>query len=87
MNTAQRDDQPTPADFETAIKELEAIVQALEAGNGPLEESLAAYERGMHLIKHCQQILDAAEQRVRVLEAGELREFSLAEDEGGGADD
>jgi exodeoxyribonuclease VII small subunit len=63
-----------PASFEAALQELEAIVQAMDAGNAPLEESLAAYERGMALLKYCQETLAAAEQKVRFLEDGALRE-------------
>ena len=63
-----------PASFEAALQELEAIVQAMDAGTAPLEESLAAYERGMALLKYCQETLAAAERKVRVLEEGVLRE-------------
>ena len=47
----------------------------MEAGQLPLEESLAAYERGAALLKHCQETLGAAEQKLRILENGALREF------------
>ena len=42
----------------------------------PLEESLVAYQRGMGLLKHCQDQLGAAEQKIRVLENGVLRDFA-----------
>ncbi|MBI3140964.1 MAG: exodeoxyribonuclease VII small subunit [Rhodocyclales bacterium] len=67
-------DQPPPS-FEAALAELEAIVQSMETGKLPLEESLAAYQRGAALLKYCQNALSTAEQKIQVLEAGELREF------------
>ncbi len=64
-----------PASFEAALAELETIVRDMEAGQLPLEESLAAYERGAALLKHCQGALSTAEQKLQILENGELREF------------
>ena len=64
-----------PASFEAALQELERIVQAMESGDAPLEESLANYERGMALLKTCQERLAAAEQKIRMLENGGLRDF------------
>ena len=68
-----------PASFESALAELEAIVQKMEAGEAPLEESLAAYERGIALLKHCQETLTAAEQKVQLLEGGVLRDLTVGE--------
>ncbi|PKO86578.1 MAG: exodeoxyribonuclease VII small subunit [Betaproteobacteria bacterium HGW-Betaproteobacteria-12] len=69
-------DQTPIADmkFETALAELEAIVATMEGGQLELEASIAAYRRGMELMKHCQGQLSAAEEQIRVLENGELRE-------------
>ena len=64
-----------PATFEAALAELEAIVRDMEAGQLPLEESLAAYERGAALLRHCQETLSAAEQKLQILENAGLREF------------
>jgi exodeoxyribonuclease VII small subunit len=61
--------------FEAALAELEQIVQSMEGGRLPLEESLAAYRRGSELLKHCQQQLGDAERQVQVLENGTLRDF------------
>ncbi len=58
----------TPASFEAALQELERLVQTLENGNLPLEEALAAYERGMALLKYCQDTLASAEQKIRILD-------------------
>ena len=69
-----------PASFEAALQELERIVQAMESGDTPLEESLANYERGMVLLKQCQEQLAGAEQKIRMLEGGGLRDFTVAPD-------
>ena len=50
--------------FEAAIKELGSIVGKIEQGEIPLQDSLTQYERGMALIKHCQNILRTAEKRI-----------------------
>jgi exodeoxyribonuclease VII small subunit len=55
------------ADFETALEELETLVEALEGGDLSLEDSLKAFERGVALTRHCQEALRAAEQRVAIL--------------------
>lgn len=67
-----------PASFEAALQELEHIVQAMESGDAPLEQSLASYERGMVLLKQCQELLSGAEQKIRMLENGSLRPFEGA---------
>ena len=50
--------------FERAIEELETIVKRLEEGKVPLEESVAIYERGEALKRHCTELLRKAEARV-----------------------
>lgn len=50
--------------FEQAVSELQSVVEKLEAGKVALEDSLALYERGVELVKICNERLDAAEQRV-----------------------
>lgn len=71
--------QPTPPkSFESALSELETLVQTMESGKLSLEESLSAYQRGMELLNYCQSTLNAAEQRVQVLEAGGLVELPSA---------
>ena len=55
------------ADFETSLDALEALVERMEQGQLSLEDSLAAYERGVGLYRHCQQALEQAELRVRLL--------------------
>ena len=64
--------------YEAALAELEQIVQRMEGGQLPLEESIAAYRRGSELLKHCQQQLADAERKIQVLEEGALRDFDAA---------
>jgi exodeoxyribonuclease VII small subunit len=54
-------------DYETAVKELETLVERLEQGDISLEESLKLYERGVLLTRDCQESLKAAEQKVQML--------------------
>ena len=65
----------TPRSFEVALAEIESIVAAMEAGQLPLEQSLAAYKRGAELLQYCQSLLQEAQQQVKVLEAGTLKNF------------
>ncbi len=53
--------------FEDALAELEALVEQLEGGEPPLEQSLAQFERGVALARHCQRQLAEAEQKVQQL--------------------
>lgn len=55
------------ADFEHSLDELEQLVARMEGGDMSLDESLSAFERGIGLYRHCQQALDQAELRVRLL--------------------
>lgn len=55
------------AAFEESLDSLEALVARMENGDMSLEESLAAYERGVGLFRRCQQALEQAELRVRLL--------------------
>lgn len=64
--------------FEAALAELEQVVADMESGKLALEESLAAYKRGAQLLSFCRSRLDDAQQQVRVLEEGELKEFTTA---------
>jgi exodeoxyribonuclease VII small subunit len=76
-----------PPDFETAMRDLEELVERLEQGDLPLEESLAAFERGVLLTRACQTALKEAEQKVEILlrKAGEpaVEEFTPDESKAG----
>lgn len=67
--------EPAAPSFESALAELEGIVAAMESGQLPLQESLDAYKRGMELLRRCRETLSAADQQLRILEGGELRDF------------
>ena len=56
--------------FEAAMAELEKIVGELEKGQVPLEQSIASYERGEALKKHCDALLQSAEQRIEKIIQG-----------------
>ncbi len=53
--------------FEEALEELEGLVEQLEDGDLSLEESLAAFEKGVRIARECQDALKQAEQRVQIL--------------------
>ena len=56
-----------PLDFETGLAELQTLVERLESGELPLEESLTAFEQGVRLTRDCQDALNQAEQKVQQL--------------------
>ena len=60
----------TEMSFEDALRALEEIVRRLEGGDVPLDESIALYERGEALRRHCQARLDAAQERIEKIVAG-----------------
>lgn len=68
-----------PATFESALSELEKIVAGMEAGQLPLEQSLAAYKRGAELLKYCQTSLQDAQRQVSILEENVLKNFGATE--------
>ena len=66
----------SPFDFESSMEELEGLVQRLEQGDSPLEESLEQFERGVQLIRSCRQALESAEQKVEILTREGLEPFA-----------
>ncbi len=56
--------------FEAAMQRLDEIVRALEQGDAPLDQSLTLFEEGAKLLKLCNGMLDAAEQKVTALQKG-----------------
>jgi exodeoxyribonuclease VII small subunit len=59
--------ESTPSNFEASIERLGKIVEQLESGDLPLEESLRLFEEGVRLTRTSQAILDSAEKRVEEL--------------------
>ncbi len=53
--------------FETALEELQQVVEQLESGELSLEDSLAAFEKGVGLVKICNQKLNEVEKKIDVL--------------------
>ncbi len=53
--------------FEEALEALNGTVKAMESGDLSLEESLECFEKGIALVRECQQSLDKAEQKVEKL--------------------
>ena len=67
--------------FEDAVRRLGEIANELERGNADLEGSLALYEEGIKLVRHCNKTLEEAERRVKILGVsadGELEERDFA---------
>ena len=57
--------------FEAAMARLEIIVKALDGGGVPLADAMSLYEEGVGLVKLCSTQLDGAEQKVKILAAGQ----------------
>ncbi len=70
-----------PKSFEEALKRLETLTQAMQSSEMPLEDALAAYQEGNELVKYCQAKLAEVEQKLQVLDAGELKELNLEQSE------
>ena len=62
--TEKTDELP---DFEKALEELEALVERLESGDLNLDQSLRQFQRGIELTRHCQTVLQKAQQTVEQL--------------------
>ncbi len=64
-------EQKKDMSFEEALARLESIVRMLESGGAALDESLSVFEEGISLVKMCNEKLEAAEQRIKILTKGE----------------
>lgn len=69
-------DPAPPASFEAAMAELDRLVEQMEGGQLPLEASLSAYQRGTELLKYCESVLKDAEQKIKVLDDGALKDYN-----------
>lgn len=69
---------PEPVSYELAVDELERLIQSMEAGQLPLDQLLASYQRGAELLKFCRSRLQVVEQQVQALEGGEMRPWGEA---------
>ena len=64
---------PLPATYELALAELEQLVSRLDAGQLPLDQLLAQYQRGTQLLGFCRGLLQTVEAQIKVLDNGELK--------------
>jgi exodeoxyribonuclease VII small subunit len=62
-----------PASYETALAELDRLVEQMEGGQLPLDQLLDAYRRGADLLAYCRTRLQAVQAQVKVLEDGQLK--------------
>ncbi len=68
----QQSQPPSPKlSFEDALAKLEEIVQQMEEGKVPLEESIEKYAAAQELIKQCRMILESAEKKIHILAKGQ----------------
>lgn len=67
MSKAKPKSPPATPDFESALKELEALVEQLEGGELALAESLSRFERGVALSRECHDLLEQARLKVTEL--------------------
>ncbi|WP_198970446.1 exodeoxyribonuclease VII small subunit [Xylophilus sp. ASV27] len=69
--------EPTlPATYEAALEELEQLVSRLDAGQLPLDQLLAGYQRGAALLQFCRDRLQAVEAQIKVLDEGVLKPWT-----------
>ncbi len=69
----------TPKNFETAIEQLENIVNQIDDSDIELDVALSKYQEGMKLVKFCQDKIQDAEQKIKILdlESNTLKDFNL----------
>lgn len=65
-----------PAGYEAGLQELEQLVADLESGQLPLDQLLTGYQRGAVLLAFCRDKLQAVEEQIKVLDAGQLKAWS-----------
>ena len=80
MSKKMNAENAAPASFEDAMAELAQLVTQMEAGQLPLEASVAAYARGSELVKYCAAQLDKVESQVKILEGDMLKPFADADE-------
>lgn len=68
MSKSSTPDTPTEPDFETALGELEALVEQLESGELALADALGRFERGIALSRQCHELLEQARLKVTQLQ-------------------
>ena len=81
MAEKKRKEDIKKLNFEESIKQLKEIVERIEQGQIPLQDSLEQYEEGMALINHCRGILQKAEKRIEKITAQDGEKEADAEEE------
>lgn len=76
MARTSREAATEPSSYEAALAELEQLVAAMEGGQMPLDRLLDSYKRGAELLAFCRGRLKAVEDQVKVLEDGQLKDWS-----------
>lgn len=67
--------------FETSLKKLESIVEALESGDVALDETLLKFEEGMKLVEYCHAKLNEAEKKLKILIKDKNGNLSVEEED------
>ncbi|MBX7153283.1 exodeoxyribonuclease VII small subunit [bacterium] len=67
--------------FETSLKKLESIVEALESGDVALDETLLKFEEGMKLVEYCHTKLNEAEKKLKILIKDKNGNLSVEEED------
>lgn len=65
-----------PASYEAALAELEQLVARIESGQLPLDDMLAAYQRGAALLTFCRARLEAVQEQIKVFDGGQLQPWT-----------
>ena len=79
--TAPKNTEKNQATCEEALAELGKLVEQLEGGNLPLAESLKVYEKEIALSTRCTELLEDAEQKIKLLSGGDERPFDPSDGE------
>ncbi len=69
--TETKKNKPEEMKFEEAYSKLQAVVEKLETGSLPLEESMALFKEGKQLSKYCDDLLNQAELTIKTIPADE----------------
>lgn len=74
--TERSTDTQQPSSYESALAELEQLVQSMESGRLPLDALLDSHRRGARLLEYCRARLQAVEAQVKLLEDGQLKDWA-----------
>ncbi|NLT94553.1 MAG: exodeoxyribonuclease VII small subunit [Clostridia bacterium] len=69
-----------PLNYEESVNKLEEIIRQLEEGELPLEQSIQLFTEGMDLVKTCNQYLEQAEEKIKILVGDKLEDFSPSQE-------